>query len=733
MAGHGVRSGRAALGPTVVIRPARALACVLACAVVAAACHPPPARPTRVAAEADPPYQLADDGDLAARRDELWAMAPGPARSALRAELAAAFADHLRRWLAARRPDRAAAELHGLAELWQDEPAALPAELARHRELLLTARAAFARAGADGAAALTLVLLAAIDPAAAPEHRDELEQILAYADDLARSRHGALGTGTGAIDVLAGVLASVDEPTLVDRQVELLVERANRADASLATVVAGGARPSNPVFREALQTSVALAVTLGLHHRAPSLAAALGRVAGLGRDRRLAAAAAPVAAPAAPAAAWSALAAVLRERVADDDRASDGDRLLATRAALAVCQDGLVRFPDDATLLAAAATHAADLDRLGQPIALYERARAVAPTDVELARRLADLYRDRLGRQAAGGRLDAAAATLAALRTYLAEVRVLPDPGWGQRLALALATYGRGLVGVGRLPEAAAALRESIAAEPGVVALELLATLAWKKGDLATARRHLARAITLGDDRPAARYARAKLLRLAADVADEAGDRAAAEAARLGALEVWADLGRADLPPPIAGERLVESGRLLWGLGRPDEARDLFAAAIDADPDGADTYTSVVTFLLTHGEYDRARDAYYQALASDALGDYYKVYVGLWIVAEGRRRGLADDRITHDYLAGRDGPLWFDELARVATGRLAVADLQARADSFARRIEARFYGAVLAPDDEAAQRRALDEVVASDLVMFFEYDLARSYLRPRAP
>ena len=700
-------------------------------ALIATACGTPTARRPSPAAETDAPYQLADDGDLAERRDALWAMTPGPARSALRLELAAALADRARGWLAARRVDRLGGAIEGLAELWFDEPAALAGELAVHRELLLAARAAFARAGADRPAALTLALLATIDPATAADHRAELDLIVAYADDLARSRHGALGADSGAIDVLDAITRNVDDPAAVEREVELLIARANRADATLAQLVAGGARPTNPIYRLALHASLDLTVTLALHHQADRIASVLGRLTGLGRDRRLLAAAVGVAAPAADAAAWAELAAVVRDRALGDDAIDDDGKVRASRAALAACLDGLVRFPDDPTLLAAAAAHAGALDRLAQPIDLLERARARAPADPELARRLADLYRDRLGRLGAAGRPRAAAARLEELRRFLADVaRTAPDPGWAEREAVARATYGRALVGLGQLDAARAELARSIARTPTVLALEMLGTIAWKKGDLGGARKHLTAAIALGDDSPAARYARAKLLRLLGDVAEEAGDRAAATQARSQALAVWADLGRIELPPALAGERLVESARLLWGLDRPSDARDLFDAAMDADPDGADTFTQTVTFLLTHDEYDRARDAYYQALASDRIGDYFKVYLGLWILAEGRRLGLADDRIAADYLRGRDGPLWFDDVARAATGRIDRATLDARATTFARRTEATFYAAVLGIDgaDAADRRRALGEVVASDLVLFFEYDLARSFL-----
>jgi hypothetical protein len=156
--------------------------------------------------------------------------------------------------------------------------------------------------------------------------------------------------------------------------------------------------------------------------------------------------------------------------------------------------------------------------------------------------------------------------------------------------------------------------------------------------------------------------------------------------------------------------------------------------AIDIDSDGADTHIQVVAFLVTQGEYARALDAYHRAVIADRIGDYHKVYMSLWLLGEARRLGVAPDPLAVEYLGERDGGLWHDELARLATGRVGVAELAGRAHSRARKAELAYYTAALGAGEAgggrppAEIRALLEHVVATDMVLFFEYDMARRWL-----
>ncbi len=692
-------------------------------------CARPQARPAP-APVADAPYELEDDLDLAEHVEWLHGLPPGPARTALRVGAAGALVDRIAELLAAGRNDRVDQTVGELALLWTEEPAAMAAELAPHVAVLRRARAAFARAGNDREVALVLALLANAEPARRAEHTAELLEVLAYADDLTRARLGPLGVGSGTILALEPIVHRRLLPELTDRHVGLLVDRANLADTAVTGALAAGKPvPDSNAIRMAFHAARDLAITLAFAHRGHELAGALVRLNGIGKIRGLGAAAVAVARPTASARDWVALARAIRDDRDGPER--DDDEALAG-AALAICLDALVRFPDDATLLAAAGGHAADLGRVHQPIALYERARARAKADPELADRLAGLYRERMARLVFGARPRAARAGLDELRRFYDRVEAeFPGRRWTSTWAEALATYGRGLVSQGSLRDARTELDRSIKFEPTVAAYEMLGTVALKLGDHAAARRHLDRGAALGGDTPDELYARAKILRLAGDAARGAGDADAATERWLKALEIWNDLGdKVDLPPTLAGERLVEAGKLFWSLGHRDKGLELLEGALETDPGGADTHVHVVAFLLLHDELDRATDAVYAALASDGISEYYKVYLSLWLIVEARRAGRPDDRQAAAYLASRDGPLWYDDVARLATGRATADTLHARANTRSRRAELIYYTAVLggpsrSPDEV---RRSLEDVVATEMVLFFEYDMARHWL-----
>src|SRR6185295_2554051 len=116
--------------------------------------------------------------------DLLHALPPGADRVTLRVHLAEALVHRISGFLDARRTDRVDGLLGELVQLWTDEPAAMAAELGPYAPVLERARAAFARAGSDRESAMVLALLVVAEPARAAAHRAELDEVLAYADDL---------------------------------------------------------------------------------------------------------------------------------------------------------------------------------------------------------------------------------------------------------------------------------------------------------------------------------------------------------------------------------------------------------------------------------------------------------------------------------------------------------------------------------------------------------------------
>jgi tetratricopeptide (TPR) repeat protein len=689
---------------------------------------PHPARPD-FGPVVDAPYELADDLDLDEQRDHMFGLPPSPERIALRARLAAALVGRAVGHVTRGRWHLADESLLELAELWQGDRAAMADGLAPHRAALRQVTDTFRRAGADAEIVTALVLTHAAERGEPAAERAELDEVLVFLDDLATAEHGAVGRHARVLPALQPIALRAAPPWLIDLYVERAVERQRLVGEHLAKDGASFALVA--AHRDVLSTARAIASALARAGRATDIAAAIAPVRGIGEDAAIATAAARVARADATARDWIALARAVRGSAegTDDDSTDPG-------GALAICEAALVRFPDDVTLLVAAADHASALDRIQQPIHLLERARARAPRDAELAGRLADVYRERLAQLAFGGRPRAAVELLERLERFYREVEQDTATSWSASRARTLATVGRGLVSQGLVDDATRLLERSARMAPSSEAYEMLGTVAIKRERWAEAQVHLAAGLALPATTPAARYAKAKLLRLGGDAAAGAGDLGTARRLWIGSLALWADLGdEIELPPNLAGERLVESGRALWALEDAPRAIELLEMAVDADRDGGDTHIQVVSFLILRGRYDEALDAYHRALGSDRIGDYHKVYMSLWVIAEARRRGVTADPLAVDYLASRDGGLWYDRLAQLASGRATIAQLRTAATTRARRAELAYYSAVLglgaggrAPGTE--ELTALFEaVIATDMVLFFEYDMARHWRR----
>jgi tetratricopeptide (TPR) repeat protein len=706
------------------------LLAVVVVACVAGACHPSP-RPGARADGADAPYRLDDDDDRAEERDRLAAMrTDDPERLPLRARLAAALAGALGDELDRHRLRRAQLYLTELLSLWEPDPDRFGAEAGDLVPALLTARNTLAKAGIDDGTIMALAALVEADPVNTAAWSAELDEILAFTDDLARAQGGADAVRARAIPALAPAVAALPVGWLVDRYVGLVTARQEAVNALL--LQSGATIELVQAHHDVLDAGNQVAGALARAGRLDELAARVSRMTGLGIERRLGVAAGAIAgAPDSPEP-YRILAGVLRDGRRDD--AVDDDD---PAAAYAICRAALARRPRDAVLLACAAEHAAAADRPQVAIRLLEDAFADGAEDSEGARRLAGLYRDRIGRLGFSGRLGAARQVRKQLRAFLDSVK-----GRGPAVASILAwrrdgdvVLARALVSQGHLEEATKILVEVAEHAPTVDALEALAAIASDRGRFADARTVLEQAILLGGDKIAEQLVRARIHRLAAEAAREGGDDAGAANHYVAALSIWASLATdedrpVELPPEVNGLRLVEIARSLWAIGDPDKAINMLRAALDVDSDGEQTHIQVVAFLLLEGRLAEATGAFHRALVSEQISDEGKVYMALWLLGEARRDGEAPDPAAVELLEGRAGTAWSDALARAATGRIGVAALARRATSATERAELAFYTATLSLGAPAPARvkELLEEVVRSDLILVFEREIARNRL-----
>ncbi len=702
---------------------------MVAIVLALAACHPPTvARPTWP----DTALALRDESDRDEVADAMWAMAPGtPARTAARARVVIAQTVRLGEALEDDDPFVAGELLDELAGLFQDEPAAVGRELAGQVDLLHHLHDRFARSGQLPATVLALVLLAEADAGHRATYLAELDEVLAFADELAMSDAGAQATRAQPIQLLGPVALVLPLPWLVDRYVGLLEVRQRTITQQIAKT--GATLEMVRAHPDLLRTARRISTALARAGRAAEIHQHLITVPGIGSDRELSIRSNIVAEQPTPGA-YADLAAVLRASDAQPNVRYSGDGKDPDHtAALAICASGLARFPGDPGLLVAAASDARTLGRIDQPIGLYEAA-LLSTTDLDGtdAIRLGKLYAERIARAAAGGRPAAARDVWHHTQTYLAKVaHAHPSGVWSQAAAIAEGALGRGLVQLGMVDEGEAALERSLERAPSIDSYEALATLELGRDRWKPAARWAAMGLELlGDTTSGDRYRRAKLERLAGDIARGQNKPAQARDAYQLAIQSFASLGGdKELPRSIAAERALERGRARYFLGELDAAVDDVGRAVQLDPDTPLIVTTAVGFLLEIGRHTEAVDAFHAALGASS-SELHKTYMSLWLVGDAHRRGEPRDRLANDYLATRHGDVWYELLAEAATGRLDTHALRAAATTGPRRAELAFYTATLGLDatTPADARALLQEYVKARLVLEPEYSLARRYL-----
>jgi tetratricopeptide (TPR) repeat protein len=672
----------------------------------------------------DAPIQLRDDSDRDQAIDQLWVMPLGAARDGIRSKIARAIALRISDALSEDKPLVAETLLFQLTSLWQLDPQAVATGLADQLEIVRQLRATFAKSGAIEPAIATLVLLSELEPARKTDHLTELDEVLHFADELEAAENGPEAQRAQPIKLLQPTVLALPLPWLVDRYVALLVDR-QRVISTLITAQ-GASIQLVRAHHDILATSQRIAIALSRAGRPHEIYRQLADIKGLGQNRELTIRA-EIVADHGTASAFADLAEAIRT---DKDNPDPG-------ASLMVCIAGLQRYPTDATLLAGAAGDAADLGRVDQPIELYEAAIAASGGTVEsaLALRLGKLYAERIARLAFGGRPGAAQKEWRDLDSYTrkASGSKATQQVWSVVAAGAETALGKGLLSQGRMRDAERALVASLDRAPSFDAYETLATIHYKTDRFDSASRYASAGIKLlGESRAdAARHA--KLARIAADVARTAGRSREASTLYVDAMRSWAGLGPDDdLTPDVRAERKLEAGHILWFLGESAKAVNLVFDAIDADPGSAANYAGAVAFLLEVNSFADAIDIVHRSLSQSEVSDFYKTYMCLWIAAEARRRGDARDRQVNEFLANRQGDLWYEQLAQAATGRLDYAALRQHATTAPRQAELAFYSVMLGFDPEAktpaATRKKLEQVVDAHLVMDAEYDLARQYL-----
>jgi tetratricopeptide (TPR) repeat protein len=403
--------------------------------------------------------------------------------------------------------------------------------------------------------------------------------------------------------------------------------------------------------------------------------------------------------------------------------------------ALRVCRDASHRFPQAPEPRLCAGQLA---KMLNQPVIAmnnFEAAIKLQSNDREAWQQLAEIYEGRLLQLASDENLDVAQLEPQLKNVeafHAAAAKQFPGEPIKPSLAGAIFEVGRGYYNAGRLNEAVRYLERAIATEASAPYIELLAQIRLKKGDSKEAVTLFERAIQLPKgERSEMLFWRARLRRQLAEALEQLGDRDAAENTRKAALADWDVLTQMGLTADGLAAVAIEKAKLYYQLGDRDASLQSFEHAIDAQPDRGSTYADVIAFLVPRGELDEALDAYHRALGRNEVSEYLKVYCSLWIVDLARRAKQPVDPLAAAFLQSTDGGKWYNDLARWATGRETPEALEARADTPAKKAESTFYRAMLAASDGKLDeaRKLWKQVVDTDMMAFFEYDMAQLYLK----
>lgn len=677
----------------------------------------------------DAPFELAHDSDLEQVAARFAAMKhDDPERAGLRTQLADEYARRLDKALKAKKTILAYEQLSHLARLWTaaELRSNQLGNLNRYVDRAKKLRATLARQGDDQRVLTPLYMLVAADPAHAADYRAEIEDALAYGDRLMMSLAGKEAERARPIESLDHVAERWPTPDLINRLVKLYLAR-QKVFATHFAKHGADFRMMRAHGMGVMHTAWHIVRLYARAGRLDEALSAIDQINGMGGDRDLSERLRHAMRTDARAKHWLRLA--KRFEGKSDKRQKD------YAAALAVLRRGMTSLDKAPELYVAAGGLAEKLDEPDLAFRYYSRAYDLDKTHAT-ASKLAALHNREINSLMFGSRPQKARARLRQMEALHTDAaKRWPKKRLTTDIADVYATVGRGYAGLGELKNARRYLQRSLDSRATLPAYEMLIRIAIKRDDYGEARGYLIRAIQLPAPSGGDKLTRASIMALGATASMAAGDKTSAMKFAFGAIGLWSKLLEDyQLSFSMKAEIFIEWGKVAWTIDRKKQALQLFETVVDGAAKreiSARTLSSMVSFLIVRGHYDLAVDAYYRVLGSHKADAENKVYMSLWVVAEALRTKRDVDPLALAYLAGRDGSLWYDDLARLATGRADMKTLSARATTRARRAELLYYAAMLKlrGTNKPKIERMMRAVLNTQVVLFFEYDMAKLWLR----
>lgn len=294
-------------------------------------------------------------------------------------------------------------------------------------------------------------------------------------------------------------------------------------------------------------------------------------------------------------------------------------------------------------------------------------------------------------------------------------------------------TVAESLYQGGEVAKAEKLLGRSLSIEPVPNALDLLGTIALKRSELDLAQQRYEELAKLAYNTEVAQLQwEARARRQLGEIAMRQGDASrSSEHIRLALRHTNDLLARTTQTPDLRSDHYVERGELLFLLGDTRLAMSDFRKAAELDPGSVKAYADPLRYTVAHGYYNEARVLFRRAVARRELAPNLKLYFSLWLHEMALRRGVKPDSEVREFLNNYDKPGWGLSLAQHARGKLSYEDLVKRASSSGERAEAAFYEGLRRwrKGDSKAARGLMKRVLDSEMMSFFEYDMAQAYLR----
>jgi tetratricopeptide (TPR) repeat protein len=294
-------------------------------------------------------------------------------------------------------------------------------------------------------------------------------------------------------------------------------------------------------------------------------------------------------------------------------------------------------------------------------------------------------------------------------------------------------TVAQGLYQAGDVDKARKLLERSLEVQPVPDSLDLLGTIALKRSKLGEAKDHYENLANLSYDSKLAQ------LRWEARARQQLGEIALREQDAEGssrhlkiALRHTNDLlANGVMDPDERSDRHVERGKLFFQLGDVHLAMEDFRKAMELSPQNTKVYADPLRHIVAHGYYEEARTIFRRAMAANGLSTSLKLYFALWLNEMALRRGETPDQEATEFLRKYKGDRWGKLLAKHARGKMEYDALLHAAHGAGEEAEAHFYEGLRRwrEGDADGGKKLMRLVLDSEMMGFFEFDMAQAYLQ----